>query len=446
LRHPETFRLRPLLRRVHPEDRAPLLSTLAVALRDQGEFKAEFRLDVGHQVARWLAIRGHVEKHAEGGRPRLSGVLVDISDRKAADSRFQQVVEAAPTAMLMANRDGRVVLANHKAQEVFGMDRQRLANADLQTLLPPPAEADNPGDPLARFLDDGGVFSAPGLPGMARRQDGSDFPVELAASRVRIADEPFMLVSVTDISERKRMERESAMRRDELLHLSRVALLAELSGSLAHELNQPLTAILSNAQAGLRFLALSPPDLDEVSQSLVNVVENDKRAGEVIRRLRAMLRKEPADYRELDVNEVVQDVLRIIRSDLLNRNIELVLDLGTDLPTVDGDRVQLQQVLMNLLVNGADAMQGMAKGRKLVVQTRRHERDEAMIAVSDVGPGIPEGDLERIFSPFVTSKTDGLGLGLAICTTIIQSHGGKLWASNNPDGGATLRISLPVRA
>jgi PAS domain S-box-containing protein len=446
LRNPDTFRLRNLLHRVHPEDRTQLLSTLAAALRDQGEFKAEFRLNVGQRMSRWLGIRGQVEEHAAGGRPRLSGVLVDITERKAADSRFQQVVEAAPTAMLMANRDGHVVLANHKAQEVFGMDRELLAHATLETLLPPPPGGSGQGDAWARFLDDESVVSSTDLPHVARRQGGSDFPVELAASRVRIADESFMLVSVTDISERKRMERESAMRRDELLHLSRVALLAELSGSLAHELNQPLTAILSNAQAGLRFLALAPPDLEEVSQSLVNVVENDKRAGEVIRRLRAMLRKEAADYRQLEINEVVQDVLRIIRSDLLNRNIEIVLDLATDLPVVDGDSVQLQQVLLNLLMNGADAMQGMSKGRKLVVQTRRQARDEAVIAVTDVGPGIPEGDLERIFSPFVTSKTDGLGLGLAICTTIIQSHGGKLRASNNPGGGATLSVSLPVRA
>ena len=445
LRHPDAFRLRGLLRRVHPEDRTPMLAALADALRHQGEFKAEFRIDANRQAMRWLGIRGHVETSPSGGRPRFSGVLVDITERKAADLRFQQVVEAAPVAMLMANREGRVVLANLKAQAVFGQDRSRLVHAELGRLLPPPAGGDaQDADPLADWLRTGDLATAPDQPRMARRADGHQLPVEVAASPVWIAGESFVLVSVTDISERKRMERDASLQRDELAHLSRVALLAELSGSLAHELNQPLTAILSNAQAGLRFMAHTPPDLEEVTRSLVNIVENDKRAGEVIRRLRAMLRKDPADHRPLEVNEVVQDVLRIIRSDLLNRSIELVLDLAPGLPLVDGDRVQLQQVLLNLVMNGSDAMEGMRKGRRLTVRTRLLAPGQVEVAVSDIGTGIPEEDLERIFSPFVTSKAEGMGLGLAVCTTIVQSHGGKLWASNNPDGGATLSLSLPA--
>ncbi len=444
LRHPDAFRLRGLLRRVHPEDRTPLVSTLADALRHQGEFKAEFRIDPDRQAMRWLGIRGHVEESPAGGRPRFSGVLVDITERKAADLRFQQVVEAAPVAMLMANRDGHVVLANLKAQAVFGRDRQRLVHTELARLLPPATGGAPAGDALAQWLGSDGA--APELPRLARREDGSEVPVEVAASPVWIAGESFLLVSVIDISERKRMEREATLQRDELAHLSRVALLAELSGSLAHELNQPLTAILSNAQAGLRFMAHTPPDLEEVSRSLVNIVENDKRAGEVIRRLRAMLRKDPADYRQLEVNEVVQDVLRIIRSDLLNRSIELVLDLAPNLPMIDGDRVQLQQVLLNLVMNGSDAMESIGKGRRLTVRTRQIGDDAVEIAVSDVGTGIPEDELERIFIPFVTSKAEGMGLGLAVCTSIAQSHGGKLWASNNPGGGATLTLSLPIHA
>ncbi|MBN8261117.1 MAG: PAS domain S-box protein [Xanthomonadales bacterium] len=444
LRHPDAFRLRDLLRRVHPEDRTAMLAALADALRHQGEFKAEFRIDADRQAMRWLGIRGHVETSPSGGRPRFSGVLVDITERKAADLRFQQVVEAAPVAMLMANREGHVVLANLKAQAVFGQDRSRLVHAELARLLPPPDDAATGIDPLADWLRTGDLATAPDQPRMARHADGRELPVDVAASPVWIAGESFVLVSVTDISERKRMEREAALQRDELAHLSRVALLAELSGSLAHELNQPLTAILSNAQAGLRFMAHAPPDLEEVTRSLVNIVENDKRAGEVIRRLRAMLRKDPADHRPLEVNEVVQDVLRIIRSDLLNRSIELVLDLAPGLPLVDGDRVQLQQVLLNLVMNGSDAMEGMRKGRRLTVRTRLIAPSHVEVAVSDVGTGIPEEDLERIFSPFVTSKAEGMGLGLAVCTTIVQSHGGKLWASNNPDGGATLSLSLPA--
>ena len=249
---------------------------------------------------------------------------------------------------------------------------------------------------------------------------------------------------LVDATDRKRLEHESAVQRDELAHLSRVALLAELSGSLAHELNQPLTAILSNAQAAQRFMAQQPPDLDEVRESLANIVESDKRAGEVIRRLRAMLRKEPAEFRPIDLNEIVQDVLRIVRSDLLNKSVDVHLDLHPGLPGGEGDRVQLQQVLLNLIVNASDAMRERLSGRELTVATRPATAGGMEISVSDLGRGIPEADLERIFSPFVTSKADGMGLGLAVCRTIIDSHGGRLWASNNRGAGATLRFWLPA--
>jgi len=244
---------------------------------------------------------------------------------------------------------------------------------------------------------------------------------------------------VVDITDRKH----AATQRDELAHLSRVALLAELSGSLAHELNQPLTSILSNAQAAQRFMAHQPPNLAEVSESLSNIVESDKRAGEVIRRLRAMLRKEPADFRRIELNEVVQDVLRLIRSDLLDKNIEVLLDLQTDLPASEGDYVQLQQVLLNLIVNGSDAMREGAPDRVLTIRTRTSTENGVELSVSDCGSGIPAGDLERIFSPFVTTKQEGMGLGLAVCTTIIEAHRGRLWAVNNDDVGASVHFRLP---
>lgn len=256
-----------------------------------------------------------------------------------------------------------------------------------------------------------------------------------------------------DISERKqadesfrklvRMEREAAVQRDELAHLSRVVLLAELSGSLAHELNQPLTSILSNAQAAQRYMQHNPPNLGEVSESLANIVESDKRAGEVIRRLRAMLRKEPAEFRRLDMNEVVQDVLRMMDADLLARDVVVRLDLQAALPASDGDGIQLQQVLLNLLINGSDAMRDVAAQRELTVRTHAADDGGVEVTVSDRGPGIPPDDLERVFSPFVTSKRDGLGLGLAVCKTIIEAHHGRLWASNNADVGASLHFWLP---
>ena len=222
-------------------------------------------------------------------------------------------------------------------------------------------------------------------------------------------------------------------------------MLGELSGSLAHELNQPLTAILSNAQAAQRFLAQSPPRLDKLAEILSDIVKSDHRAGAVIQRLRSMLRKESAQRNPLDINDVVEESLRLMRSDLLNRQVVVSTDLGEALPAVSGDRNQLQQVLLNFMMNGCDAMDGREVDGRLRVRTRETANGNVEVSVADRGTGIPAADLERIFEPFVTTKSHGMGLGLTICRSIVEAHGGRLWATNNPDGGATLHFELPAQ-
>ena len=252
-------------------------------------------------------------------------------------------------------------------------------------------------------------------------------------------------MSVVDITERRSVERATARQRDEFAHLSRVAMLGELSGSLAHELNQPLTAILSNAQAAQRFLAQSPPRVDKLAEILTDIVKSDHRAGAVIQRLRSLLRKEEAQRHPLDINEVVEESLRLMRSDLLNRQVAVSTDLAEALPAVSGDRNQLQQVLLNLVINGCDAMDGREADRRLLVRTQTTAHGDVEVSVADRGAGIPLADLERIFEPFMTTKAKGMGLGLAICRSIVEAHGGRLWATNNPDRGATLHCELPAK-
>jgi two-component system sensor kinase FixL len=279
----------------------------------------------------------------------------------------------------------------------------------------------------------------------ARRKDGSEIPVEAALSPMPTQEGAFVLVSVIDIAERRDLERATARQRDELAHLSRVAMLGELSGSLAHELNQPLTAILSNAQAAQRFLAQSPPRLDKLEEILSDIVKSDHRAGAVIQRIRSLLRKESAQRNPLDINDVVEETLRLMRSDLLNRHVAVRADLGEGLPTVSGDRNQLQQVLLNFMMNGCDAMEGRGMDGRLLVRTRTTAAGNVEFSVADRGTGIPSADLERIFEPFVTTKSHGMGLGLTICRSIVDAHGGRLWATNNSDGGATLHCELPAQ-
>jgi two-component system, LuxR family, sensor kinase FixL len=249
-----------------------------------------------------------------------------------------------------------------------------------------------------------------------------------------------------DITKRKQAEEQAARHRNEMAHLSRVFTLGELSGSLAHELSLPLTAILSNAQAAQRVLAHGGADLAEVQEILDEIVSEDKRAGEVIRRLRLWLKKGEVRQQSLRINEVVEDVLKLIHSDLVNQHVTVDIELARTLPTVTGDPVQLQQVLLNLVVNACDAMADCnTQERRLLIRTGIENGNSAVIvSVIDGGGSIPEEKMEQIFESFFTTKEEGMGLGLSVCRTIITAHRGKLWATNNADRGATFHFSLPI--
>jgi two-component system, LuxR family, sensor kinase FixL len=218
----------------------------------------------------------------------------------------------------------------------------------------------------------------------------------------------------------------------------------ELSGSLAHELNLPLGAILSNAQAAQRMLANGKTDLAELREILNEIVSEDKHAGEVVHRLRLWLQKGEVQQHSLSINKVVRDVLNLIRTDLINQNVIVTIQLARNLPAVIGDSVQLQQVLVNLVVNACDAMAECdARERRLLIRTRVDGSGSAVIvSVIDMGGGVPEEKLEQIFEPFFTTKE--MGLGLSVCRSIITAHHGKLWATNNADGGTTFNFTVPV--
>jgi len=249
-----------------------------------------------------------------------------------------------------------------------------------------------------------------------------------------------------DITARKKAEVEELQHRTELAHLSRVTMLGELSGSLAHELNQPLTAILSNAQAAQRFLAHDDVDLNEVRDILNDIVNQDKRAGEVIHRLRLLLKKSTVEHQPLDLNDVVSEVLKLVRNDLLNQKVTGQMELAPELPAIVGDRVQLQQVVLNLVMNSCDAIAtGRTGDRKLIIRTGLNNGDGICVSVTDQGVGLAPDNLERVFEPFFSTKPDGMGLGLSVCRTIIMAHGGKLWAANNADRGATFYFTIPAQ-
>jgi two-component system sensor kinase FixL len=365
---------------------------------------------------------------------------------RAGERRFRAVVEAVPSAILLVGEGGAIALANAQAETVFGYSRSELVGKPVDMLLPERLRRTHAGFRQAYAMDAQTRMMGNGRELHARRKDGSEIPVEIAMNPMPAEERASVLLSVVDITNRIQAERVAARQRDEVAHLSRVAMLGELAGSLAHELNQPLTAILSNAQAAQRFLNHSPPRVDQLAEILADIVKNDHRAGAVIQRLRSMLRKEEAQHTPLDVDDVVQESLRLMRSDLLNRHIAVSADLAHSLPKVTGDRNQLQQVLLNLMINGCDAMEGQSPTGRLLVRTQRNTEGKVEISVADSGVGIPPADLERIFEPFMTTKAQGLGLGLPICRSIVEGHGGRLWATNNVDRGVTLHCELPVLA
>ena len=250
---------------------------------------------------------------------------------------------------------------------------------------------------------------------------------------------------VRDITEQVRTEEEVRRNRDELAHVLRVATMGELATSVAHELNQPLSAIAANSQAARRFLAADRPNTQEAIDALTDITSDAKRAGNVIRRMRDLLIKRQLQREPVDVNEAVSNVAGLLHSDAVSRQVTVTLDLADELPTTSGDRTQLEQVILNLMVNAFEAMTSSEIDRReLVVRTFIGDAGSAEITVSDTGPGFHPGRPDNVFEPFVTTKANGLGMGLPISRSIIDAHGGRLEAVHNPDGGATLHITLPA--
>ena len=259
--------------------------------------------------------------------------------------------------------------------------------------------------------------------------------------------EPDRIMGVSlDITERKRAEQEVFDAHRELMRMDRLSRMGELTASLAHEINQPLTAILSNAEAAERFLSQSPPDISEVRQILEDIVRDDRRASDVVRKVRALVRKEEPNEEILDLNKTIQEVVALIRGESLLLGLSITMELSPELKMIRGDRVQLQQVILNLILNSAAAMRNSPWAqRKIIVRTAMADSATVKASVTDFGTGIDEKNIERLFESFYTTKPEGLGMGLSISQRIIKAHGGSMEASNNREGGATFAFTLPVQ-
>jgi PAS domain S-box-containing protein len=361
---------------------------------------------------------------------------------RASEDLFATAFRASPDAIAISRRrDGRIIEANARWLDLLGYERDALARG----LIAPLAAHAQGGErqklsDLERF---GAVMGDVEVTLRDRRGQERQTLVRLNA--VELQGEPCTIGIVRDITPQRQAELEAREQQRQLAHLTRVASLTDFSGTLAHELNQPLTAILANAQAALRFLAREPLDLKEIRAILGEIAEADKRAGRLIHHLRLLMKRGDEAFARLDLNQVVREVLDLLRGEFVVREVELRVSLSPGLPHPMGDPIQLQQVVLNLVSNACDAMQGQpADRRTLSITTLDRHDGSVQLVVSDTGPGIDAERLERVFEPFYTTKESGLGLGLAISRRIALSHGGRLTAERREGGGASMRLVLPA--
>ncbi len=439
---------------VYGEDLQRCLEIFNNSFDARQEFTMEYRLRRHDGEYGWILDHGVARFEHDGNFMGYIGTAIDITGRKQGEEMLKQeraflrqVIDINPNFIFAKDREGRFTLANQAVADAYGTTVEGLIGRsdgdfnkngreleffrrmDLEVLT----------TQEERFIPEERITDAQGktrwLQTVKRPitdKDGYAYQV-LGAS--------------TDITQRRETESELRQQREELAHVTRISAMGELAASLAHELNQPLTAILSNAQAAQRFLAATPADINEVREILKDIVHDNSRAGEVIRRIRALIKKEQVSFAPLDLANVIGDVSLLLHSDAIVHKVRVSLEVDPGLPLVRGDKIQLQQVVLNLLLNAFDSMKDCpAHERSVIVQGEPDGARAVRLTVRDRGIGLSAEELDKIFQPFYTTKADGLGMGLSICRSIIEAHGGRLWAENNLHRGAAFHFTLPVES
>jgi PAS domain S-box-containing protein len=370
----------------------------------------------------------------------------DLQEREA---KIRRLVDANIVGICIWDLEGRILEANDALLHIVGYDREDLVSGRIRwTDLTPPEWRDSDARAVEQLKMTG---SAEPFEKEYLRKDGSRVPVLIGPASFEASGNQGVAF-VLDLTERKRAEaeaRESERRyreaQMELAHANRVATMGQLTASIAHEVNQPIAATATNAEAALRFLACGPPQLEEVRQALADIIKDSHRAGDVIGRIRELIKKAPPRKDRLQINEAIREVIELTRGQAVKNSVSVQTELADGLPLIGADRIELQQVILNLIINAVEAMTGVCEGeRELLIRTGKAEPGGVLVAVQDSGPGVAPATLERVFDAFYTTKPGGLGMGLSICRSIIEAHQGRLWASANFPRGAIFEFTLPA--
>jgi PAS domain S-box-containing protein len=432
--------------RVQPDDRVLRESAVKHAVETQGEYAIEYRVVLPDGTLRWISERGRCVTGKHGKGKRLIGVSVDITQQKEAQDLFRLAAEGSHLGVWHWDEIAKTLTWDGATRDMFGASTDGEITIDTFYRALHPDDAERVKQTWRRALELRLPYQ---IEFRTQRTDGT---IRWVDARGRgyydEAGKPLSMTGVAfDITDRKEAELAAQRNREDLGHLSRVAAMGELAASIAHELNQPLSGIVSNAAAGQRFIDRGDVDLTELRDLLTDINADGRRAGDVIRGIQSMVKKRAPARERVNLNDLVMKVVQMVKPNAMLHSCELGTFLDPGLPAVEGDPVQLQQVLLNLVINAFDAMRDTSvRSRKVAIATERNGDGTIRISVRDYGVGIPEEARERLFDQFFTTKKEGLGMGLSIVRSIVESHGGTIAAENADGGGARFQFILPVPA